>query len=466
MSDQWSIGVFAGELADAYAAFRAEEEPGPDEVELQLGEYASWHRRNIEERHLDHHLAYWRGQLEGIASLGLPTDRPRPVLHSSRGTTIHSAIDPAIHDSIERFARDAGATPFMVMLAAFQLLLSRYSGENDVGVGTAIANRNWLQGERVIGSLVNTVVMRLRIDTSASFRDLVADVQTTSLDAFAHQDMPFARLVTELGVPRDAGRSPLFQAFFNVRNAPFEAPSLVGTQTRRIDIERESSQFDISLSIGTLDRTAAFEYNTDLFDAARMEAMFDHYWSLLASVLDDPEAPLSSPALTMLGAGEIGAISRLSAPDVMEADLTVPAHRLVEATVRDRYDEVAVTFETDAVTYGELNSRANRLAHHLGEIGVDRGDVVGILLDRSVDMVVALLAVMKSGAAYVPMDPSHPRARLGHMIRDCDTAVVIVDAGADVTFEASRCSMSPRPTSPANRRATSMSTSAPTISRT
>ena len=425
VSDQWSIGVLTSELAEAYGAFRTGDHPEMAPVPLQLGQYAAWHRNLVEADHLERDLAYWQDQLDSLVPLDLPTDRPRPAIMTSNGATIHVDVEPDLLAAIEAFCKEARTTPFIVMSAAFQLLLARYSGESDVAIGTAIANRNWYEAEQVLGSLVNTVVLRTLVDEDATFRDVVADVQLTSLDAFAHQDMPFARLVNELNAPRDPSRSPLFQAFFNVQNAPFDAPGLPGLATSRIDLERDAAQFDLSMSISTIDDAAALEYNTDLFDAARMEAMFDHYWAMLRSALATPDRPLTT--VGTLTEREDAEIVEWSSGPVVEVDLSIPAHRLIEATVMQQPDAVAARFGADQVTYRELNDRSNRMARHLVERGAGPGRLVGVLVDRSIDMLVSLLAVMKSGAAYVPMDPAYPGPRLEHMVVDSDVLFVMTD---------------------------------------
>lgn len=430
VSDQWSLGVLASEMAEAYAAFRDGTAPELDDVPLQLGQYAAWHRSLVETKHLDHDLEYWRAQLESITPLDLPSDRPRPPIKTAAGATIHTAVADDVMASIDAFCRDVRTTPFAVTSAAFQLLLARYSGESDIAIGTAIANRNWYEAEQVLGSLVNTLVLRTTVNEQNSFRDLVASVQGTALDAFAHQDMPFARLVTEMRASRDPSRSPLFQAFFNVQNAPFAAPGLPGFTTTRVDLERSAAQFDLSLSISTIDNTAALEYNTDLFDAERMEAMFEHYWTLLRASLADPDAPLS--ALAILTDPERQVVAEWSAGEVVEVDLSVPAHRLIETTAAAQPDVVAARFQDEQVTYRELNERANRLARHLVARGAQPGQLVGVLVDRSIDMLVSVLAVMKSGAAYVPMDPAYPGPRLEHMVRDSGVIFLVLGDGLAV----------------------------------
>ncbi|MGB3737061.1 MAG: amino acid adenylation domain-containing protein, partial [Ilumatobacter sp.] len=430
VSDQWSLGVMTSELAEAYGAFAGGGAPELAEVPLQLGQYAAWHRNLVEAEHLEGDLDYWRTQLESMTPLDLPTDRPRPPVKTTAGATLHTEVDGDVMASIVAFCRDARVTPFTVTAAAFQLLLARYSNESDIAIGTAIANRNWYEAEQVLGSLVNTLVLRTKIDENESFRDLVSTVQGTALDAFAHQDMPFARLVTEMQVSRDASRSPLFQAFFNVQNAPFAAPGLPGFTTSRIDLERNAAQFDLSLSISTIDNAAALEFNTDLFDSERMEALFDHYWTLLRSVLAEPDTPLTAHGL--LTGSQRQDLARSSAGEVVDVDLSVPAHRLIEATVVAQPGAIAASFGDEQVTYRELNERANRLARHLVERGAQPGKLVGVLVDRSIDMLVSVLAVMKSGAAYVPMDPAYPGPRLEHMVSDSGVILLVIGDGVAV----------------------------------
>ena len=311
----------------------------------------------------------------------------------------------------------------MVMLAAFASLLHRYTGADDIVVGVPIANRNWLHSEGLIASFVNTLVVRIDLSGDPSFRELVGRVRHASLDAVAHQDVPFERVVDELGPRRDPSRSPLFQIMFNVPNAPFGLPEFDGLRSESMTIGRAAAQFDLAFSVDWINtQTVTAEYNTDLYDAATIEGFVSHYWNLLSGAVSDAGCGVGE--LGLLSGVELAELGVLAGSvDAGEGPAGVGA--LFEKQVRATPEAVAVRFGEESLTYAELNARANRLGRHLVSSGVGSGVLVGVWLERSLEMVVAVLAVMKAGGAFVPLDPGFPAERVEFMVTDSGARVVV-----------------------------------------
>ena len=351
-------------------------------------------------------------------------------MQSGKGATFIVSVPQRIADGIESLSATFKASPFMVMLAALDALLFRYSGATDISVGTPIANRNWLESEHLIGALVNTLVMRVNVDGEQSFAQLLDEARQVALDAYANQDVSFATLVNELHPARDRSRTPLFQVFLNVQNAPFTVPALEGTEIEVMEIERGAAQFDLSVSVDlSMKRTVSFEYSTDLFHGDRIDRMAAHLWTLLDTVIADPDLPIAQ--VPILPVGERVALEGRWWGRVTPETAEVCVHSMVERQVAATPDRVAVRFGGESLTYAELDARANRLAHHLIDGGVRAGDLVAVHLERSLEMVVGVLGVLKAGAGYVPIDPRLPEARIAFMLEDTAApAVVTTSAGA------------------------------------
>ncbi len=427
VADNWSFGVMAREVGAFYRATVTGALPGLPELELQHVDFVRWHRSWLARGAITAQLTYWKRHLAALPVVELPADRPRPPVQTGRGASVIAPIPDRVAEGIRRLCREQSASPFMVMLAAFDVLLHRYTGAEDIVVGVPIANRNWLQSEALIASFVNALVLRADLSGDPSFRQLVDRVRQTALDAVAHQDVPFERLVEELRPPRDLSRSPLFQILFNVQNAPFSVPDLGAVRAEVLPITRDAAQFDLSFSVDwSVTRHVTVEYDTDLFDADRIERFLAHYWILLAAAAADPDCRVGE--LPLLSGGELAELEAW-AGSVGEGGGGVGVGGLFEAQVAVAPGAVAVRFEGERLSLGELNVRANRLARHLVASGVGAGELVGVWLERSLEMVVAVMAVVKSGGAFVPLDPAFPADRLEFMVADSGARVVVTDSG-------------------------------------
>ena len=415
--DGWSIGVLVRDVSTAYAALTEGRDARLPDLPIQYADFAAWQRGWLSGEVLDGHLAWWRGRLDGAPPLlELPTDRPRPKVASGRGASVPFALDGETTRALHALSQREGATLFMTMLAAWQLLLARYSGQDDVSVGSPVAGRSRLETEGLIGFFVNTLVLRTDLSGNPTFRALLDRVREATLGAYQHQDVPFERLVEELAPERSLSHTPLFQAMFGLHNQAGEALRLGGVQAERLQMGAESTQFDLSLSVFEAEggMAGALTYRTDLFDADTMARTLDHFRALLRGVAADAERAVADYAL--LDDAErlqLAAWNATEQPYALDDSL----HGLVEAQARRTPDAIAVQLEDETLTYAELDARANRLAHHLRGLGAGPETRVGVCAERSPELVVALLGVLKAGAAYVPIDPSYPADRVAYMLR-------------------------------------------------
>ncbi|OJT19745.1 hypothetical protein BO221_36000 [Archangium sp. Cb G35] len=419
VSDGWSMGVLVREVASFYEAFSSGRTPQLPQLPVQYADYASWQRQWLRDEALQSQLSYWRQQLAGAPpALELPTDRPRPSVQSYRGAQLPIQLPRPLSDSLLALCQRESTTPFMVLLASFQLLLSRYSGQDDICVGTPIAGRDRSELEGLIGFFVNTLVLRSRVQPRASFRSLLAQVRSSTLAAYEHQHLPFEKLVEELLPARDLSRSPLFQALFTLQNAPLDALQLPGLSFQPLPADSATSKFDLSLSLTESPEgfSGVFEYNTDLFDSSTLQRMAGHFQVLLESVLTNPDAPLASAAI--LSSSERHQL--LVDWNATGADFPQDEclHHLFEAQVRRTPEATAVISEHGRLTYRELEARSNQLARRLRAMGVGPESRVGLCVERNPDMLVALLAILKAGGAYVPLDPTYPKERLAWLLED------------------------------------------------
>ncbi|MFD2171160.1 amino acid adenylation domain-containing protein [Tumebacillus lipolyticus] len=428
IADGWSLGVLIREIATLYAAFstggRSELSPLP----IQYADFAHWQKEPAQQAQLDQHLRYWKEQLGGsIEPLALPTDRPRPSEQTFRGATERFLVPKSLTESIKRLGEEAGTTLFMTLLAAFKTLLARYSGQSDLLVGSPIANRNRREVEGLIGVFINTLVLRSRVESKLTFRQLLQQVRQTTLDAFAHQDMPFEKLVDELQPDRNMAHSPFFQAMFIMQNAPLALTMQGLTLTSHV-LDAGTAKYEITLSMRETEAglIGEWEYNLDLFDRSTAARMITHFLTLLAGIAADPDLLLS--ALPLLSTAERQTLlhdwNDTQVPD--RADICI--HQAFEQQVERTPDEVAVVFEDRICTFRELNNLANRLAAQLQARGVEPDDLVGIYMDRSVEMIVALLATLKAGGGYLPLDPSYPHERIAYMIEDAQPKAILTNA--------------------------------------
>lgn len=427
VSDGWSLGVLNRELVALYDAFTHGQASPLPELPVQYGDFAAWQQGRRAEGAYRADLDFWRRELAELTTLSLPTDHPRPTVQRFRGGRVELALPQsltrAIHDACQR----ADVTPYMFFLGAFTALLSRYSGQDDVAVGSPIANRMPVETERLIGYFSNTIVLRTDLSGDPSFRELLARIRQRTLEAYVHQSLPFEELVNELSPERDTSRNPLFQVMMVVQNAPLERIPFAGLETTLDEVYTGTSKFDLWLQLMAVDDvwTATFEYNTDLWDEATISRTSQHLTKVLASVTADPGLPL--PAIPLLGEEERHQVTVEFNDTAVDYGPPRLLHEYVEAQVRRTPDRVAVSFEGNQLTYRSLDERANRLAHQLIDAGVVPDTLVGVYAERSTNLVVALLTVLKSGGAYVPLEPSYPDERLDHMIRDAAAPVLLTD---------------------------------------
>ena len=424
--DGWSLSILLRELSAFYNELVSARPSALPPLEIQYADYSVWLREWLDGGELQRQLAYWRQQLSAVPVLQLQTDRPRPMVWSSRGAKLPIRLPRQLADDISAIARKERATPFMALLAAFQALLQRYTGQDDIAVGTPIAGRNRVEVEPLIGFFVNTLVLRTNLSGDPTFRELLARVRDVTLGAITHQDVPFEKLVEELRPERATTHTPFFQTMFVLQNTAPAVLDIDGTQAAPYELQDSTAKFEISVSLrntgdglrGTL------EYNTDLFDRSTLERMAAHFEQLLEGICANPDARLS--ALPLLTASERQQIDTWNATAVELPALCL--HQLVEAQAARTPDAIAVVSGTDSVSYHGLNARADRLARTLRAAGVGPRVVAGVCLDRSIDLVVALLGILKAGAAYLPLDPSYPDTRLSAMLEDSATTVVVTDA--------------------------------------
>ncbi len=423
--DGLSAEVFIQEMVTLYKAFLTESSLPLPELSIQYKDFVYWQRQWLQGEPLETQLNYWKQQLEGVpAVLQLPTDHPRPAVQTFRGASQSLALPQTLTDKLKALSRQEGVTLFMVLLAAFQTVLYRYTGQNDIPVGSPIANRNHVELKGLIGFFVNTLVLRTNLGGNPSFRELLGRVRQVALGAYAHHDLPFEQLVETLRPQRDVSYNPLFQVSFTLQNAP-QLEEIPGLTLNQLKVESLTSQFDLSLlvEITQEELTASFEYNTDLFENATITRMLGHFRNLLEGIVANPDQSLSD--LPLLSEAE--QYQQLVAWNDTQAeypkDLCI--HQLFEAQVERSPDATAVVFENQQLTYRELNNRANQLAHYLQKLGVAPELLVGICVERSLEMVIGLLAVLKAGGAYVPLDPSYPRERLSFMLSDSQASVLL-----------------------------------------
>ncbi|QSQ25383.1 amino acid adenylation domain-containing protein [Pyxidicoccus parkwayensis] len=427
--DGWSVGVALRELEAHYQAFARGEEPSLPALPVQAADHARWQREWLRDSALETQLTYWREQMAGAPpALELPTDRPRPPVQTSRGAMLRVLLPQEVTRALRELSQREGVTLFMALLAGFQVLLSRYSGQQDLVVGSPIAGRTQREVEGLIGFFVNTLALRVNASGDISFRELLRRVREVCLGAFAHQDLPFEKLVDALQPVRDLSRSPVFQVMFAQQNVPSSEVALPGVSLKLLDVDPGVASFDLTLFVRETEEgwLSFWEYNTDLFDEATVARMAAHYVRLLEGAVAEPEQRLH--ALPLLTEAE----RRQSLMGWSWSEAGAPAasclHRLFEAQVERAPDAVAASSEKARLTYRELNVRANQLAHHLRRRGVRTGSFVGVMLERSLDALVSLLGVMKAGAAYLPLDPAYPRERLEYMLSDSGTRLLVTRA--------------------------------------
>ncbi|MGI5423693.1 non-ribosomal peptide synthase/polyketide synthase [Streptomyces sp. CA-179760] len=434
--DEWSDRIFHRELGTLYEAFHAGEPDPLPPLEVQYADFAVWQRQWLDGELLERQLGYWSRRLDGAPTLDLPTDRPRPPIRSTVGAVTRFEIPQETVESLRELSRECGVSMFMTLLSAYAVLLGRYAGSDDVVVGTPVANRNRAETEGLIGFFVNTLVMRTDLSGDPSFREVLGRVRETALGAYAHQDVPFEQVVEALVSERDRSRTPLFQALFNYDFVESESESEGGGDAaggpvdRSVDrtgsaAERVVAKFDLRLvlSDGGAGLGAEFEYSTALFDAATVERLGGHLVTLLSAVAADAGQRVG--ALPVLSAGERELLVAGSGVEGLDVPAVGGVHELIAEWAGVAPDALAVVAGGEALSYGGLMGRANRLAHYLRSVGVGSESVVALCLPRGIDMIVAILAVWQAGGAYLPLDPEYPVERLGFMLRDSRATVLV-----------------------------------------
>jgi amino acid adenylation domain-containing protein len=429
VGDAWSMGILFRELGELYAAGVEGRDAALAPLPVQYADYALWQRARMQGDVLGAEVTHWRHALEGAPTLALPTDRPRPAVQSFRGASFPFDLSPELSAAVAELARQNGATTYMAVLAAFALLLSRWSGTDDVVVGSPIAGRTPRETEGLIGVFLNTLAVRTQLRGDPTFRELLGRVRTAAVDAFAHQEVPFERLVEELRIERSLSRHPLFQVIFSMIPAGSAegGEPLPGLEIEGAEPEAGTAKVDLTLAMGDADGVlrGAWQYATDLFDEATVRRMGEHLRALLAAATADPDRPVS--ALAMIGEGERRQVMEEWNRTDAAYDLAPVYLRVGEWAAR-RPDAVAVAADDATLTYGELDARAARLAGRLRMLGVGPDVRVAVLVERSAAMVVAQLAVARAGGAYVSLDPTGPADRTAYMLQASGATAVITRA--------------------------------------
>ncbi|HCE7128155.1 TPA: pyoverdine non-ribosomal peptide synthetase PvdD, partial [Pseudomonas aeruginosa] len=429
VSDGWSMQVMVEELVQLYAGYSQGLDVVLPALPIQYADYALWQRSWMEAGEKERQLAYWTGLLGGEQPvLELPFDRPRPARQSHRGAQLGFELSRELVEAVRALAQREGASSFMLLLASFQALLYRYSGQADIRVGVPIANRNRVETERLIGFFVNTQVLKADLDGRMGFDELLAQARQRALEAQAHQDLPFEQLVEALQPERNASHNPLFQVLFNHQSEIRSVTPEVQLEDLRLEglaWDGQTAQFDLTLDIQEDENGiwASFDYATDLFDASTVERLAGHWRNLLRGIVANPRQRLGE--LPLLDAPERRQTLSEWNPAQRECAVQGTLQQRFEEQVRQRPQAVALILDEQRLSYGELNARANRLAHCLIARGVGADVPVGLALERSLDMLVGLLAILKAGGAYLPLDPAAPEERLAHILDDSGVRLLL-----------------------------------------
>lgn len=425
VADAWSMGILTSELWAFYDDYRIGKAPRPVESFCRYRDYAVWQREHLQRETLQAQLDYWKARLADAPALDLPVDRPRPAAPSFRGGKVSVELAESLTSALIELSQRESVTLFMTLLAAFQVLLCRWSGQDDIAVGAPVANRERREIEKTIGLFVGTLVLRTDLSGAPSFCELLRRVREVCLGAYVHQSAPFEMIVQELSPRRDLHRHPLFQVMMVLQNTPSRAPAPAGLSLEPVESENDAAQFDLSLYLrergGRL--IGYLEYSTDLFDRATIERMAGHFHNLLGSIAADPDQSIAT--LRLLAAAEEKQLLVEWNDTAAHCPTNSSIHALFEAQAGRTPDAVALERDDKQMTYRELNSRANRLARELENLGVGADRRVGVLAERCLETMVAILAILKAGGAYVALDPHYPRERLAFMLADSGAEVLL-----------------------------------------
>jgi amino acid adenylation domain-containing protein len=427
--DGWSMDIFRRELFSLYTAFCAGKVSPLPELSLQYADFAHWQRQWLQGEVLQTQLNYWQKQLAAVPPLlELPTDKPRPSVQSFKGRSEFLELNQDLTQKLKRLSQESGTTLFMTMLAAFTLLLSRYSGQQDIVVGSAIANRNRREIEPLIGFFVNTLALRTNLQGNPSFLELLERVKQVTLDAYDHQDLPFEKLVDELGLERSLSHHPLFQVAFGLQSGTPEKLEIPGSTLTRFKWENTTTLFDLSLIFRETPQglTGEWEYATDLFEAKTIQRMVGHFEVLLKGIVDNPQQSINNLPL-------IAESERQQLQNWNQTKTDYPLNQtlvdLFEAQAAKNPHNLALVFESQSLTYQQLNQKANQLAHYLIQNHQIKPDtLIGICVERSLEMIIGVLGILKTGGAYVPIDPNYPKERIEFMLEDSGISVLLTQS--------------------------------------
>lgn len=435
VSDGWSIGVLIQEIAALYTAF-ASNQPSPlPKLTIQYADFAYWQRQWLQGEVLKKQLSYWQNQLDGISMLNLPTDRPRLAAQSYQGARQPLQLSKSLSKALLALGQQEGVTLFITLLAAFQVLLYRYTQQEDMAIGSPIANRNRSEIEGLIGFFVNSLVLRTDLSGNPTFRELLSRVKEVALGAYSHQDLPFEKLVEELHPERNLNQNPLFQVVFALQNAPMSVLELPSLTLSPLPFETETTRFDLEFHLwepntqnglwaNSSEGISGFViYSTDLFDDATITRMLGHFQTLLEGIVANPEARIAH--LPLLSESELHPllVEWNNTQAIFPQDKCI--HQLIESVAEQNDEATALVFGDEQLSYQELNIRSNKLAHYLKKLGVKSEVLVGVFIERSFNMIIGMLGILKAGGAYVPLDPSYPSERLNFMLEDAQVSVLL-----------------------------------------
>ncbi|MGL5132597.1 MAG: condensation domain-containing protein, partial [Planktothrix sp.] len=418
--DDWSIGLFIRELKTLYTAFVSSNPSiSLPELPLQYADFSEWQRQWLEGEILEKQLRYWRKQLQDISKLNLPTDRGLPLFPSYQGSTQYLELSPDFMEALEQFSQREGATLFMTLIATFQTLLYRYTHQTDIVIGSPIANRNRSEIENLIGFFVNTLVLRTDFSDNPTFKEILGRVKEVTLGAYSHQDLPFEKLVEELKPERNLAQNPLFQVVFGYENSPMTALDLPDLTVSSLNYELKTTRFDLEFhlwkcsegfrSLWGGDRwqysqgiRGVVVYNTDLFDADTVNRMIEHFKILLNQIINNPNEKVDN--LSILTQAEQDQLLQEWNSTKTDYPQDLCIHQIFEAKVKQYSDQIAVSFSGQHLTYQELNDCSNQLAHYLQKLGVNSEVIVGVCLEPSLEIIIAILGIIKAGGVYLPLD--------------------------------------------------------------
>ncbi|MBC1239444.1 MULTISPECIES: non-ribosomal peptide synthetase [Nostoc] len=426
IADGWSMGILIKELTALYEAFSTDKVSPLSELPIQYRDFVNWQRKWLDGERIQSLLSYWKQKLQGeLPVLNLPTDRPRPPIQTFNGAQEKLVLSPTLTKELKNLSRQQGVTLFMTLLTAFKILLYRYTGQTHIVVGSPIANRNKAEINSLIGFFVNVLVLRTELSGDLSFQEFLRRVKSTALEAYSYQDLPFEKLVEELQPNRDLSYNPLFQVMFVLQNVPISNPTLSGVSVYYEEGYNGTSKFDLTLFVQDFEQglVATCEYNTDLFNADTITRMLGHFQTLLESIISDTQQCISN--LQLLTPSEVQQLLVEWNDTQTDYPQYKCIHQLFEEQVEKTPDAVAVVFENQQLSYQELNNQANQLAHYLQKLGVKPEVLVGVCVERSPLMVVAVLGILKAGGAYLPLDPTHPKERLAFILEDTQSPILL-----------------------------------------